>query len=504
MDFTSLVRKSFIRRADRMDRWVLDGDDVQRKSLKNLLKLAKPTEIAQKYEFDTIRDYNTFAQRLPVVEYEDIRADVMRMINGEKDVLWRGVCKSFAQSSGTTGGKSKYIPITDDSLKLNHYRGASDAVAQYLRLVAKSRLFSGKGLILGGSFANELPESVAKDVKVGDLSATLIDRINPIVNRFRVPSKEIALMDDWSKKLPALINSSVNEDITNLSGVPSWFLTLLNKILETTGKSCIHDIWPNLEVFFHGGISFEPYRQEYQRITDQSKMHFLETYNASEGFFATQTMFEDPSMILILDRGVFYEFAPLLKDGSLGDPVPLWEVKQHQNYALIISAANGLWRYSIGDVVKICSLYPLKIVITGRTKAFINAFGEELMADNAEKAIAAACKKCNAAVADYTVAPVYAADGKRGRHQWLIEWLRTPENLEQFAVVLDHELQQLNSDYQAKRSDSIFLDLPQITTARSGLFDDWLKTYGSGKLGGQRKVPRLSNTRQIIDSMLSL
>lgn len=503
MDFTPLLRRKFVKQAERTDCWVAQGDDVQYDQLRKLLRMARNTEVGRRYDFRSIRTYKDFAERLPVVEYEDIRADVMRMINGEKNLLWRGVCRNFAQSSGTSGGKSKFIPITPDSLRLNHYLGASDAVAAYLRLVPNSRIFAGKGLILGGSFANEL-NLTDNRVKIGDLSANLIDCINPAINLMRVPSKRIALMSDWREKLPALTEASIGENITNISGVPSWFLTLLRSVMQRAGAEQISDVWPGLEVFFHGGISFEPYRDEYCRITDPERMHFIETYNASEGFFATQNIFEDQTMLMLIDRGFFFEFAPLMSDGEWGNPLPIWEIESDKTYALIITGCNGLWRYSIGDTLCIESLYPLKIRIAGRTKSFINAFGEELMEHNAEAAIAAACRLTGAAIRNYTAAPVYTTDTSRGRHQWLIEWLTPPDDIDTFVSRLDEELQRVNSDYQAKRSGSIFLDPPIVTCAGQGLFDAWLQTVGSGKLGGQRKVPRLSNTRNIIDSMLRL
>ena len=503
MDLTPLVRWKFIKQAERVDCWASCADELQQDLLLKLANMAKHTEIGRRYEFSSIRRYSDFSARVPVVEYEDIRSDVMRMISGERDVLWRGECRNFAQSSGTSGGKSKFIPITTDSLRMNHYPGASDSVAAYMRLVPESRIFSGKGLILGGSFANEL-ELDNPRVKVGDLSANLIDRINPIVNLMRVPSKQIALMADWEKKLPALIEASIGQNITNISGVPSWFLTLLRGVMQRANTDRISDVWPNLEVFFHGGISFEPYRDEYQRITDPNKMHFIETYNASEGFFAVQNTFDDRAMLLLLDRGVFFEFAPMTGNGEWGEPIPIWEIEKNKTYALIISSCNGLWRYSIGDTLRVESLHPLKIRIAGRTKSFINAFGEELMEHNANAAIATACRQHGATISNYTAAPIYTTNTSRGRHQWLIEWHTAPADIELFAQCLDAELQRVNSDYQAKRSSDIFLDRLSITTARRGLFDDWLSSVGSGKLGGQRKVPRLSNNRDIIDSMLQL
>lgn len=505
MDLTQFIVRGFVKQAERTDDWTRNSDFLQRGVLKSLLERGRNTVYGRRYDFASIlreRDFaSAYRYRVPSVEYEEMRPLVMRMIRGEKDLLWPGRCRDFAQSSGTSGGKSKFIPITDASLSGNHYRGSSDVVAHYLRQVPDSRLFTGKAFILGGSFANTLGINTP-GVHIGDLSATLIRRINPAANLLRIPDKKTALLPDWERKLPALVAAAKDADVTNISGVPSWFLTVIRKIMEAKGVERISDVWPNLEVFFHGGISFEPYRDEYKRITDPQKMHFLETYNASEGFFAVQNDFSDKSMLLIIDRDVFYEFIPV--DGDDPTPLPLWEVKTGQVYELVISSSNGLWRYHLGDTVRVTQTSPVKIRIAGRTKSFINAFGEELMEDNAERAIAAACDSCGASILNYTAAPLYAARGRKGCHQWVIEWGNPPADVDEFARVLDTELRRLNSDYDAKRNKSIFLDRLQVISARHGLFDDWLRSAGSHKLGGQRKVPRLSNDRHIIDRLLEL
>lgn len=475
---------------------------TQMRVLEWLLQRGARTAYGTRCGFDPRGGLEAFRDATPVAEYPHFRPWVERMVHGEADVLWPGRCRRFAQSSGTSDGKSKYIPVTDTSLKINHYAGSSDVVAHYLDLYPDSRIFSGKAFILGGSYANEVADLPA-GVKVGDLSANLIDAINPAVNLLRVPSKQVALMADWHEKLPALARAAVRQDITNISGVPSWFLTVLREVVRLAGADTIHDVWPNLEVFFHGGISFAPYEEQYRAITDPSRMRYLETYNASEGFFAVQDTRERAAgMKLLLDRGVFYEFVPL---DELDSPNPralgAWEVEEGRVYALIISSCNGLWRYSIGDTVKILSTNPLRIAIAGRTHSYINAFGEELMVHNAEAAMAAACAATGASVANYTAAPVFTTERSRGRHQWLIEWNKQPADIEAFADELDRRLQAENSDYQAKRSGNIFLDRLSITTARQGLFDAWLES--TGKLGGQRKVPRLSNSRSIIDAMLA-
>ena len=512
VDFTPLVRHRFVKQARRIDSWSTDTLSLQATQLRRLLTMAANTEQGRRFSFGTLSSISSdaalmsrYSSDLPVIGYEEMRADVMRMLRGERDILWPGRCLNFAQSSGTSGGKSKFIPVTSRSLSHNHYAGASDAVAAYLRLVPESRLFSGKALILGGSFANELPSSeVGKGIHVGDLSATLIQKVNPLVNLFRIPSKKVALMEDWKEKLPAIINVAKNSYVTNLSGVPSWFLILLRKLLEETGKENLAEIWPGLEVFFHGGISFRPYRSQYESFTDPAKMHFLETYNASEGFFAVQTDFASDAMTLLIDRDVYFEFAPLLEDGTMGEPLNIDSLEKGKIYALIITTSSGLWRYNIGDTVEICSTSPVTIRIAGRTKSFINAFGEELMQHNAEEAIERASRFTGASVADYHAAPLYARDGRRGRHQWLIEWNKQPASLEEFVRRLDHALQDVNSDYQAKRSGNIFLDMPEVIEAPSGLFDRWLASSGNCKLGGQRKIPRLANDRKVMEQLLKL
>jgi hypothetical protein len=420
------------------------------------------------------------------------------MIEGEKDVLWPGTTRNFAQSSGTSDGKSKYIPVTRESFARSHYKGGADVVAHYLSLYPDSRIFSGKSFILGGSFANEL--NLRAGVKVGDLSANLIDNINPVANLFRIPSKQVALLEDWSVKLPALVKAAAGKNITNISGVPSWFLTVLKQIIAQEGVSSIHDVWPNLEVFFHGGISMAPYHEQYSHITSP-KMRYLECYNASEGFFALQNAIDDPSLLLLLDCGTFFEFIHV-DDAESDRPeiIPSWEVEEGKNYEMVISSCNGLWRYPIGDTVRIESVNPLKITISGRTKSYINAFGEELMVQNAEAALSKVCRELDCDIANYTAAPVYASDHSRGRHEWLIEFNREPVSMKEFASKLDIALQHENSDYEAKRSHGIFLDPLTVVKGRPGVFEAWLAS--TGKLGGQRKVPRLSNSRHPIDEIL--
>lgn len=494
--------------ASRRRKWsTVEGiEHTQQTLLRNLLRRAAGTEIGRRYNFGVLDSYAAYRNAVPAVGYEDIRAEVERMVAGEPDVLWPGITRRFAQSSGTSGGKSKYIPVTDDSLRVNHFAGGAEAVASYLDLFGKgSRLFGGKAFILGGSFANEIG-NLPDGVRVGDLSANLIDRINPLANFYRVPDKETALLADWSEKLPRLVAKASQCDITNISGVPSWFLTVLRAVIEHCGADTIHDVWPNLEVFFHGGIAFGPYRSEYAAITDPARMHYIENYNASEGFFAVQDTADSAAgMLLLANAGVFFEFVPFDSlTGEAGAPVGAWEVEKGRTYELLISATNGLWRYAPGDTVRIESTEPLRISIAGRTSSFINAFGEELMVWNADAAIAAASRRTGAHVANYTAAPVYADCGKKGHHQWFVEWNTPPAaGAEAFADILDKELQSVNSDYQAKRSGDLFLKRLELIEVPRGTFNRWLFEK-SGRLGGQRKVPRLANDRKIADAIIEI
>lgn len=504
MNYTPVARLLFKNRSRQIAGWKDHQADVQLSQLKWLLFRAGSTEYGKKFGFEEILKSSDirkeYSRRVPLVDYEDIRPSVMRMIEGEHDILWRGACYNFAQSSGTSGGRSKYIPVTKDSLRVNHFAGSRDVVAEYLKNFPESRIFSGKGMILGGSFENELHLTSGK-VKVGDLSATLIDSIPDIANLFRIPDKKSALLSDWHVKLDLLAKAAVRAPLTNISGVPSWFLKVLRRALEISGRSHGHELWKGMEVFFHGGISFEPYRQEYDDIFDPSRMHYFETYNASEGFFATQASRDNDGLLLLLGNGIYYEFIPLGEPdtAALGAD----ELEEEGIYELIISSCNGLWRYRLGDTVKVVSANPLKIRIAGRTHTFINAFGEELMESNAEYAINQACKATGANIRDYTAGPLYAHADRKGCHQWLIEWDKEPDDIEAFRRKLDEELKRVNSDYAAKREGEIFLDPPQIISLPSGSFEYWLSHQGSGKLGGQRKIPRLHNDRSIIEKLLS-
>ena len=501
MSLTTIVSNVFKPRQKSLEKYVHDAEELQHEVLMRLLASGKNTEYGVKHLLNTTNSYEKFAQNVPVNTYEELKGDIDRMRHGERDILWPGQVKWYAKSSGTTNDKSKFIPVSQDGLQNIHYKGGFDAVAYYLRNNPKSKIFDGKSLILGGSHS---PNYNVSGSLVGDLSAILIENINPLANMVRVPKKETALLSDFEVKRDRIAHETLNKNVTNISGVPSWMLSVLVRVMELSGKQHLEEVWPNLEVFFHGGIAFTPYRKQYEQLITSPNMHYMETYNASEGFFGLQDDPSDPAMSLMVDYDVFYEFIPMDEFGSDHPTVvPLWGVEVGKNYAMVITTSCGLWRYMIGDTVKFTQKDPYKFVITGRTKHFINAFGEELMVHNADAAIERACRQTGAAVANYTVAPVYATATTKGRHEWLIEFDRRPADMEAFADLLDRCLQQENSDYEAKRFQGIFIDRLSIVEARRGLFDDWL-LQRSGKLGGQRKIPRLYNSRDIIASMLEI
>ncbi len=500
MSITGIVRNAFLHRQKELEKHISDGEMLQRKTLQRLLAHAKDTEYGRNHLFDKTAGYDDFARNTPVNTYEELKGDIDRMRHGERDILWPGKVRWYAKSSGTTNDKSKFIPVSAEGLKDLHYKGGKDVVALYLRNNPKSRMFDGKGLILGGSHS---PNYNVRDSLVGDLSAILIENINPLVNLVRVPGKQTALLSDFEVKRDRIARETIGKDITNLSGVPSWMLSVLTRVMELSGKTHLEEVWPNIEVFFHGGVAFTPYRSQYEQLITSPSMKYMETYNASEGFFGIQSDPADKAMLLMLDYGVFYEFIPMDSFGTDRQTVvPLWGVEKGKNYAMVISTSCGLWRYVLGDTVSFTSTNPYKFIITGRTKHFINAFGEELIVDNAEQGLAYACAATGAEVSEYTAAPVFMDDKARCRHQWLIEFARKPDDTACFAALLDRRLQEINSDYEAKRYKDITLQHLEIVEARPGLFNDWLKL--KGKLGGQHKIPRLSNSRDTIEQMMKL
>lgn len=500
MNLTSIIRPVFNSRLRAIEQYDSHAEDIQRAVLDSLLQRAADTEWGQRYKYASIHSYEEFAATVPVNTYEELKGYIDRMRHGERDLLWKGSVKWYAKSSGTTNDKSKFIPVSHDGLQHVHYAGGKDAVALYLRNNPDSRLFDGKSLILGGSHS---PNYGVADSLVGDLSAILIENINPLANLVRVPKKATALLSDFEIKRDRIARETINKNVTNISGVPSWMLSVLTRVMELTGKKHLEEVWPNLEVFFHGGVAFTPYRKQYEQLITSPNMHYMETYNASEGFFGLQDDPADKSMLLMIDYGVFYEFIPMDEfDKENPTVVPLWGVETNKNYAMLISTSCGLWRYVIGDTVSFTSTNPYKFVITGRTKHFINAFGEELIVDNAEKGLAYACEQTGAEVLEYTAAPVFMDDNAKCRHQWLIEFSKEPADLDKFTELLDKKLQEINSDYEAKRYKNITLQHLEIVKARKDLFNDWLKS--KGKLGGQHKVPRLSNSRKHIDELLKM
>ncbi|MBQ0075335.1 MAG: GH3 auxin-responsive promoter family protein [Prevotella sp.] len=503
MSITSIVQKVLSQRAKELERYFTEPETLQRGVLQRLLQHGAMTLYGREHDITGLTSYETFRRLVPVNSYEELKDGIDRMRHGEKDVLWPGQVKWYAKSSGTTNDKSKFVPVSKDGLNHIHYAGGRDTVVWYLQNNPQSRLFDGRALILGGSHA---PNYNVAHSLVGDLSAILIENINPVVNFVRVPDKKTALISDFEVKREKIAQQCLKKNVTNLSGVPSWMMSVLTRVLELSGKDHLEDVWPNLEVFFHGGIAFAPYRKQYEAMITKPDMHYMETYNASEGFFGIQNDPLDSSMMLMVDYDIFYEFAPIEAiddDGMLTDPdsvVPLWGVKANKNYAVIITTSCGLWRYMIGDTVKFTSTMPYKFHITGRTKSFINAFGEELIVDNAEKGLQYACAQTGAEVKEYTAAPVFRSEGVVPHHQWVIEFTKEPEDLDAFAQLLDNKLKELNSDYEAKRFKDINMVCLKIVKAREGLFHDWLKS--KGKLGGQHKVPRLCNNRKIIEEIL--
>lgn len=500
MSLTKLGRPIFKGRISAIEKYTNGAEEIQRTVLARLLRAAENTEWGRLFGYAQMKGYEDYAQKVPVNTYEELKAYIDRMRQGEEHVLWPGAVKWYAKSSGTTNDKSKFIPISQEGLKNIHYAGGKDAVALYLHNHPESKIFDGKALILGGSHAPNynLPHSL-----VGDLSAILIENIHPLVNLLRVPHKRVALLSDFEEKRNRIAEIAVKKDVTNLSGVPSWMLSVINRVLEISGKTYLDEVWPNLEVFFHGGVAFTPYREQYKALIRSPRMNYMETYNASEGFFGLQSDPNDPAMLLMLDYDVFYEFIPLNElESERPNVVPIWGVEVGKNYAMLITTSCGLWRYQIGDTVRFVSTSPYKFVISGRTKSFINAFGEELIVDNAEQGLRVACEKTGAVVSEYTAAPVFMDAAGKCRHQWVIEFEKAPASVDEFAQILDQALQGLNSDYEAKRYKDLTLQALEIVPARAGLFTEWLKLRG--KLGGQHKVPRLSNNRELIEQLLTL
>ena len=484
------------KRIHQIELFVKYPHDVQQDWLENLISTAQQTEFGKKYRFNEISDYTTFRERVPLSTYEDMSPFIERLRQGEENILWPTESKWFAKSSGTSGHRSKYIPVTKESLKDCHFKGGKDMLSLYCYNYPDTQVFNGKSVIMGGSHE----PSISTNKKDGDLSAIIVDNLPFWVNIHQTPNKDIRLMNDFEKKIQHMALITANEDVRTISGVPSWMLVLFHKILEVKGLENISQVWPNLELYMHGGVSFTPYKNQFEKLIPKG-INYLETYNASEGFFGIQDQKNSDEMLLMLDYGIFYEFIPQ-EDFNRKKAIPLWEVEKGKSYAMVISTNAGLWRYLIGDTVMFTSVSPYRIKINGRVGQFINAFGEELIMDNAEKAIQQACLKTDANINEYTAAPLYMKDGSQGAHEWILEFNKAPNDIHTFVEELDQALKELNSDYAAKRNNNLALKKPIVHTVDYGFFYQWMKSQR--KLGRQFKVPRLANNRKHVESIFKL
>lgn len=495
----SIISWFLKKRKHQMELFLKYPTDVQKELLLKLVHKAQNTEFGKLYDFKNIKSYTDFSSKIPIQKYESIEPLIERTRKGEQNIFWPTHIKWFAKSSGTTNAKSKFIPVSDEAIEYCHFKAGKDMLCMYINNNKEAQLFTGKSLRLGGSSA------VYEDNNsyFGDLSAIIIENMPFWADFSSAPKQEVALMGEWETKMEAIIDETIHENITSLAGVPSWMLVLLNRVLEKTGKNNILEVWPNLEVYFHGGVNFNPYKEQYQKLIPKKEFKYYETYNASEGFFAIQDQNNSDELLLMLDYGIFYEFIPMSTyDGENSVAISLSEVKKDVNYAIVITTNSGLWRYLIGDTVKFTSTNPYRIKITGRTKHFINVFGEELIIENTEEALKLASEKTNSCVKEYTVGPIFMNDNKNGGHEWYIEFSKPPENINLFTELLDNALKSINSDYEAKRYNNMTLAMPKINIARTDLFYDWLKL--KGKLGGQHKIPRLSNSRWFLNELENL
>jgi hypothetical protein len=481
----------------RIDAWKNHPGDSQREVLQDLVTSAQYTEFGKKYNFSKLFSIKSFKKAVPIHEYDDIKPYIKRIMDGEQNLLWNTPINWFAKSSGTTSDKSKFIPVSEESLQDCHYKAAKDVLTLYYNYNPDSDLLTGKGLVIGGSHNIH---QVNEDVQYGDLSAVLLQNTPFWGSWIKTPELSIALMDEWEEKIEKLAESTIKENVTSISGVPTWTMVLFKRILEITGKNNISEVWPSLELYIHGGVSFKPYREQFNRLIGK-KINYLEMYNASEGFIAAQENPEDEGLLLFVDHGIFMEFMPVSEYGkNEPETIGLRKVELGKNYALVISTNGGLWRYLLGDTVRFTSLNPYKIIVSGRVRHYINAFGEELIVDNTDRAISIASSKTNAIVNDYTAAPIYFSDNNNGAHEWLVEFEKVPDDVDDFTKELDVALKSLNSDYEAKRHKNIALRMPVMRVLKKGSFNNWLKSRG--KLGGQHKVPRLSNERIFLEEIL--
>ncbi len=483
----------------RIEAWKNHPIDAQREVLQELVTSAQYTEIGRKYNFSNLFTVRDFKAAVPIHEYNDLKPYIERMMTGEQNILWNTPVYWFAKSSGTTSDKSKFIPISDENLEDGHFKASKDVLTMYYQFKPDAELLTGKGLLIGGSH-NINP--VNQEAQYGDLSAVLFQNSPFWAHWLRTPDLSIALMDEWESKIEKIAEATIKENVTSVSGVPTWTLVLFKRILEITGKKTISEVWPSLELYMHGGVSFTPYKDQFQKIIGK-EINYLDMYNASEGFFAAQEKPGDDGLLLFSDHGIFYEFMPVSEYGKKEPKtIGLQDVEIGRNYAPVISTNGGLWRYLLGDTIQFTELKPFRIKVSGRLKHYMNAFGEEVIVDNADKAIAMACEKTGALVNDYTAAPIYFSDAANGAHEWLIEFDKEPESLEAFTTEMDATLKSINSDYEAKRHKSIALGMPVVRSLKKGTFAEWLRQ--KGKLGGQHKVPRLSNERAFVEEILSI
>ena len=474
--------------------------DVQNELFLNLINKAKNTEWGKKYEYTSIKSYQDYINRVPLQDYESLKAQIIRIKHGEQNILWPTDIKWFAKSSGTVSGSSKFIPVSKESLVNCHYKGGKDLLAIYHNNHPESKLILGKVLVVGGSSAIN---SFSNNSYYGDLSAIIMKNFPMWVEQRRVPKMSIAIMADWEEKIEKMAIFTAKENVSNISGVPSWTLVLLKRILELNGSDNILDIWPNLELFMHGGVNFSPYKEQFKNLAPGNQLNYYENYNATEGFFGLQDQSKVEEMLLMLDYGIFYEFIEKADINNVNPKtITLEGVELKKNYAVVISTNAGLWRYVIGDTVEFTSLSPFRIKVTGRINQFINAFGEELIIENAEKALSEACSITESVIKEYTAAPRFFSNKSTGSHQWLIEFEKSPKNIEYFSEVLDNKLKFINADYEAKRFNNLVLDKPKINELNTGTFYNWMKR--NNKLGGQHKIPRLSNESKYIDELLEL
>lgn len=494
--FTWIMKK----RIHQIELFMKYPHDVQEEWFQSLISTAEATEWGKKYDYNSILTPEEYKERVPIQDYDDIKGYVDRMIKGEQNLIWPSDIKWFAKSSGTTSDRSKFIPVSMEALEDCHYQGGKDMLSIYCHNRPENKVFTGKSVVIGGS---SQINNFSPDSYYGDLSSILIRNLPFWAEFKRTPNLEVTLNPNFEEKIEQIAQITIKENVTSLAGVPTWNIVMAKRVLDITGKSNLLEVWPNLSFYGHGGVSFKPYRDLFKQLIPSEDMYYLENYNASEGYFGLQDQSNSEDLLLMLDYGIYYEFLPM--EHALEEhpkTLRLDEVEIGKNYALIISTNAGLWRYKIGDTIKFTSLSPYRFQISGRTKHYINTFGEELIVDNAEHALQIACRATDAIIRDYTAGPVYFKDGKAGAHEWIVEFEKEPGDFQAFCNTLDKTLREINSDYDAKRFRDLALTFPIIHQAEKDTFYRWMKSRG--KLGGQNKVPRLANERTYLDALLKI